>query len=252
MNKREVDPAILWRRFKEEGCQKAREALIERYAGLARITASRKHSPASGIEYEDLVSETLLALTKAVDQFDPSRGVKFETYAIGLMRGGVLEHMRDWDWMPRSLRTSARALAAAYERLLTRLGRRPNDGEWALEAGLSEEVLAGVLDLLQRGNVTSLEALTKPQGYAQTLDLREVLPNEQDCFEAAQERVLRGVVLRAIAALPQREAKTILLYYYREITYKRIGERLGVSESRAYQLHQQALGRLQKTLEGKI
>src|SRR5687767_11694439 len=95
----------LWQEYKRYGDTRARDELIKHYAYLVKITAGRVISnlPPS-LERDDLVSAGVLGLIKAVDQFDPTRQVKFETYAIALIRGAILEMLREDDWVPRSIR----------------------------------------------------------------------------------------------------------------------------------------------------
>src|SRR5205823_1386650 len=111
----EVDARGLWSRYRQRGDERAREALIDHYSYLVRITAGRVGGgvPAS-VDREDLVSAGMIGLIRAVDLFDPARGVKFETYAISLIRGAVLEILRSQDWAPRSLRDRLKLLQRAY------------------------------------------------------------------------------------------------------------------------------------------
>src|SRR5258705_12042559 len=101
--------ADAWIRYKQSGDAKARAEIINQYAYLVKITAGRVVSnlPPS-LEREDLVSAGVVGLIKAVDQFDTNRQVKFETYAIALIRGAILEKLREGDWVPRSVREPAK------------------------------------------------------------------------------------------------------------------------------------------------
>ncbi|HZT44055.1 MAG TPA: sigma-70 family RNA polymerase sigma factor, partial [Chthonomonadaceae bacterium] len=101
----EVSVTTLWTRLKLYRDKNARELLIQRYAHLVSITAGRLFGPLPcGIEKDDLVGAGVVGLVKAVDQFDPERGIKFETYAITLIRGAILEMLRGDDWVPRLVR----------------------------------------------------------------------------------------------------------------------------------------------------
>src|SRR5512142_2693676 len=119
-----------WRRYKQFGDSDARAAIIEQYAYLVKITAGRVVSslPPS-LERDDLVSAGVVGLIKAVDQFDTKRQVKFETYAIALIRGAILEMLREEDWVPRSVRERVKQLEKTYLSLETALGRPATDEE---------------------------------------------------------------------------------------------------------------------------
>src|SRR4028119_2373402 len=103
-----------WRRFKRQNDTKARDAIIDNYSYLVKITAQRvvTNLPPN-LEREDLYTAGAMGLIKAVDQFDPGRQVKFETYAIALIRGAILESLRGEAWGPRPLRGRARRLERA-------------------------------------------------------------------------------------------------------------------------------------------
>ena len=94
-----------WYRFKHQGEKSARDAIIANYSYLVRITAGRiAGGVPPSLDREDLVGAGVIGLIKAVDQFDSGRNVKFETYAIALIRGAILELLRGEDWAPRSVR----------------------------------------------------------------------------------------------------------------------------------------------------
>jgi len=121
----------------------ARDERIRKHAYLVYISAQRllpRHCPQ--ISLEDLEGEGYVALVSAADRFDPARGVRFSTFAIAMIRGRILEYLREQDWMPRLLRTQLRALDAATSRLEETLQRAPSDIEIAEEMGIAEEKLS--------------------------------------------------------------------------------------------------------------
>src|SRR5688572_15201075 len=120
----------IWFRFKHRGDLRARETLIDNYSYLVKITAGRIASgvPPS-LDREDLISAGVIGLIRAVDQFDSTREVKFETYAIALIRGAILELLRGEDWAPRSVRDKIKMLERTYASLEIRAGRPATDEE---------------------------------------------------------------------------------------------------------------------------
>src|SRR5919112_2721168 len=104
-----------WRRFKANRDPKARGAIIDNYSYLVKITSGRvvTNLPPN-LERDDLYTAGAMGLIKAVDQFDPGRQVKFETYAIALIRGAILESLREEDWVPRSVRERAKTLERTF------------------------------------------------------------------------------------------------------------------------------------------
>src|SRR5271170_7086022 len=112
-----------WIYFKVHKKPAARVELINHYSYLVKITAGRLvTSLPGGLDREDLIGAGVIGLVKSVDQFDPTRDVKFETYAIALIRGAILEMLRDEDWVPRSIREKLKALDRAMMALETSLG----------------------------------------------------------------------------------------------------------------------------------
>src|ERR1700749_2123919 len=121
-----------WVDFKVHKDPEARVDLINHYSYLVKITAGRLvTSLPGGMDREDLIGAGVIGLIKSVDQFDPTRDVKFETYAIALIRGAILEMLRDEDWVPRSIREKLKALDRTVLMLETRFGRPASEGEIA-------------------------------------------------------------------------------------------------------------------------
>jgi RNA polymerase sigma factor FliA len=231
----EVSVATLWKLFKEDKSQKARSQIIERYAHLFGQMPS-------GIEKDDLVSAGVVGLIKAVDQFDPNRGIKFETYAITLIRGAILEMLRGDDWVPRLVRDQQKQLKQAQIRLEARSGRPASEAELAREMGISSEKLDKLLGNIGRTKMLSLDDFRPGDSQRCLADMLPTdAPSPLECVVVVERcRTLTEAVKR----LPDRERTVVALYYHECLTFKEIGGVLTVSESRAYQLHGQAVSRL--------
>lgn len=244
----EISTARLWQEFKQGGNEDARCELIQRYAHLVSITAGRLFGPLpSGVERDDLVGAGVLGLVKAVDQFDPGRGIKFETYAITLIRGAILEMLRGDDWVPRLIRDQQKQLKAAYMRLEARLGRPATEEEVAAELGITTEKLDKLLTNIGRSTLLSLDDLRLGSEQQRLVDL---LPTDAPSpLESVSLRERKRSLTSAVDRLPDRERTVVALYYHEGLTFKEIGQVLSVSESRAYQLHSQAVMRLRGYLD---
>lgn len=240
----------LWRQYKNAQSQDARGQLIQRYAHLVSITAGRLFGPLpSGVERDDLIGAGVVGLVKAVDQFDPMRGIKFETYAITLIRGAILEMLRGDDWVPRLVRDQQKQLKQAYMRLEARLGRPASEEEVANELGVSTDKLDKLLTNIGRANLLSLDDLRIGSEQQRLVDL---LPTDGPSpLESVAVRERKRALAAAVDKLPDRERTVVSLYYHEGLTFKEIGSVLTVSESRAYQLHAQAVTRLRGYLESE-
>lgn len=241
---RSMDDA--WRRFKAQGDPKARANIIDNYAYLVKITAGRvvTNLPPN-LEREDLYTAGAMGLIKAVDQFDPGRQVKFETYAIALIRGAILESLREEDWVPRSIRERAKTLERSFFELEIKHGIPPTESQVAEHLGISLDELNKMMTETGRGTVLSLDDLILGSEGSERLHLSDVIPDDGKgpvSDVEMRERVRQLGV--AIDRLPERERLVIVLYYYEGLTFKEIGRVLSVSESRVYQLHTQAVLRM--------
>jgi|SRR5579884_413002 len=235
-----------WRRYKLLDDLRAREKLIQHFAYLVKITAGRVVSKLpSSMERDDLVSAGAVGLIKAVDQYDLTRQVKFETYAIALIRGAILETLREDDWVPRSVRERVKTLERTYLDMEARLGRPASEEEIAGSLGMEPEEFQKLLVETGRTSLLSLEDVLIGGEGAEKLHLLDVLPDDSAApsFEAEMHERRRRLG-KAVDRLPERERLVIALYYYEGMTFKEIGKILEISESRAYQLHAQAILRL--------
>src|SRR5437868_3998456 len=143
-----------WASFKVYKDPEARNELINHYSYLVKITSGRLvTSLPGGLEREDLIGAGVIGLIKSVDQFDPTRDVKFETYAIALIRGAILEMLRDEDWVPRSIREKLKALDRCMMSLETQFGRPANEIEIAETLGISVTEVNELMARMGRTNV---------------------------------------------------------------------------------------------------
>jgi len=242
----------IWRQYKQKADPKAREALINRYAYLVKITAGRvvANLPPN-LDREDLHQAGVIGLIKAVDQFDASRNVKFETYAIALIRGAILEMLREQDWVPRSIREKVKNLERVHIQLESRLGRPPTDEELASELNMSLDQFYALLSDAGRSTVVSLDDLLLSD-TGDDIHFMDVIQDDAISPSAEVEwNLKREALSQAIDRLPEREKHVIALYYQEGLTYKEIGLVLGVSESRVYQLYRQAVNKLRRYLSAQ-
>lgn len=260
------DLGLLWekyavRRRVDGASQEAldlRRQLIEAYAPVARYVVERMNlRPGSALGYEDLLGQAAVGLIDAIDRFDPSRGIKFETYAYHRIRGAVMDMVRDMDWLPRSVRHRESEVAAAFARLQEELGRPPWDEELAGALGITLDELDQIAQQVELQAIQSLdESISGGNGRHhwngwEAATLGESLPDRQapSPEEHLERWAQRDLLAKAIDALPESERTVVSLYYYEGLTLKEIGRVLGVTESRACQIHGKAVLRLRAQLQ---
>ncbi len=153
------DDAELIRRYRVDGDERAREALVERYLPLAQRLARRyKHS---GEELDDLYQVASLALLKALERFDPDRGSDFSSYAVPTILGEVKRHFRDHTWavhVPRDLQERTIKVSGAIEELGKATGRSPSVRELSERLDLEPEAIVEALSATSAYAALSLEA----------------------------------------------------------------------------------------------
>jgi len=249
--KQEVAIDRIWEQFHKGHDKHYRNLLMEHYRDLVKYCAERVHSKLPGkVELDDLVSAGMFGLMDAIDAFDPSRGVKFETYCSPRIKGSILDELRSMDWVPRLVRARAHQLARATHSLEIHLGRKPTEEEIAEELKLDMEGF----DKLQRdANATSQVSLdTKYNEGDNEKDIREidVIKDEksENPVTEAQKRDLKNLLTKG---LTRAERLIIVLYYYEEMTMKEIGATLDLSESRVSQMHSSIVARLKAQMNNR-
>tara|TARA_R110000751_G_scaffold6758_4_gene28590 strand:+ start:220 stop:921 length:702 start_codon:yes stop_codon:yes gene_type:complete len=217
--------------------------LLTQYMPLVRRQALtlQVRLPAS-IELDDLIQAGMVGLLEALGRFDATQGATFATFASQRIRGAMMDELRTRDWLPRSVRRSARAVDNAVRQLEQQLGRAPEENEIAhhLEMPLSE--YQQLLNDTNSDQLLPFEELVADGG--------EPVSNElsHSPFEQLLDGQQRQTLIDAIDALPEREKLLMALYYQEELNLKEVGAVLGVTESRVSQLHSQAVSRLRARL----
>jgi RNA polymerase sigma factor FliA len=226
--------------------QDAPDQLVERHAPLVkRIALHVRSRLPDGIELDDLVQVGLIALLEAARAYAPDKGASFETYAGIRIRGAMLDEVRRTDWIPRSVYRQQRQLGTAIAAVESRTGASASSEDIASELGVSLDEYFRMASAAAAPQVLSLDERDE-DGRG---DWREQLPDESgDPGEQVESDQFRAGLAQAIAALPEREALVMSLYYDEELNLKEIGAVLGVSESRVCQLHGQALSRLRSRM----
>jgi RNA polymerase sigma factor for flagellar operon FliA len=253
-NLKAIELKDLWRRYKDDDDPKARERLVLAYAPLVKYVAGRMSSglPAH-VEEADLISYGLLGLISAIERFDPSREIRFETFAITRIKGSIIDELRSLDWVPRSVRAKAREIERMNAKLEHQLHRAPTDQEMSEALGVTVDEFQESLTRISNSSVVALDELwTVSDASGDQVSLLDTI-QDPTAADPAQEMDLTDMKDRladAIARLPEREKLVIALYYYENLTLREIGEVLGVTESRVSQLHTKAVLRLKSRLQG--
>ena len=198
------------------------------------------------MEYEDLVSYGIFGLIDAIDKFDRSKDVKFETYASLRIRGAILDQIRKMDWIPRAVRQKQKKIDEAIKNIEMKTGKTALDEEIASELGVSEDEYLNWQSQLKVTNVVSLNEFVE-QGTEPAMDATKNSHFAQP-EDVVAESELKEVLAQSLETLTEKERRVIELYYYEELTLKEISSILEVSESRISQLHTRALAKMKKKM----
>lgn len=239
----------LWRDFKRTGDKELRNILIEKYLPLVKYIAERLLSKLpQNIELDDLTSAGIFGLMDAIEGFDLTRGVKFETYCTTRIRGAILDELRSLDWVPRIVRNKANRIESTWKTLEMEFGRAPTDAEMAERMGMS---LPEYEELLRQASAITIVSLTdKAREEQGSKELRKIDLLENKKQKDPEDELRRKEVTEFITkGLSRKERLIMLLYYYEDLTMREIGATLNLSESRVCQLHSRIIFRLKNQLK---
>ncbi len=233
----------LWSDYTANPSSELREKIIMEYAPLVKVVAGRLSMYLGyNVEYDDLVSYGIFGLIDAIDKFDATKAVKFETYASLRVRGAILDQIRKMDWIPRTVRQRQKQITAAIKEIELNTGRNATDEEIAAALGISEGEYDEWQSQMKVTNLVSLDEFVE-QG-SDVADNRGLSSQPERPEEAIEKEELKKMLLEALELLTEKEKKVVLLYYYEELTLKEISHILEVSESRVSQLHTKALQKM--------
>jgi len=212
--------------YRRTGDRRLRDELVEAHVPLAQFLARRfSHR---GEAHEDLVQVALLGLLKAVDRFDPERGLQFSTFATPTIVGEIKRHFRDKGWamrVPRRVQELHLHLARVIGSLSQELGRSPTVAEIATNVGGSEEE---VLEAMEAGGMYRLASLDGPAATGEeAADLASMIGDADPEFDRIDHQVELSSLL---ADLPEREQTIVYLRFFRGLTQSEIADRVGISQ----------------------
>ena len=239
----------IWYLYKNEtnkdNKSKYKEEIIIKYVDLVKIVASKLFNYyAQKIEYEDLVGYGIIGLIDAIDKFDYTKNIKFETYASIRIKGAIMDEIRKQDWVPRAIRQKSKQLNNAIKTLEDKLCREATKEEIAQYMNISIDELLKLIDETSTFNIMSIEEEIADNYKIQIIDTN--IKNSPENQLIYNDNI--NELAKAIDTLNDKEKLIINLYYYENLTYKEISEIVGLSESRISQIISVCLSKLKKFL----
>ena len=246
--KEEIDIEQVWIDYKAEPSESVRNLIVEHYLPLVKYIAERVHSKLpSEVDCDDLISAGIFGLMDAIDAFDLSRGIKFQTYCAPRVRGAILDGLRAMDWVPRLVRSRTNKVSTARNTLEKQFGRKPTHDEIADEMGISMEEYDKIRKDSSTVGMSSLDRKFTDTDSSREMREIDVLVDrsQQNPLSITQRKDLKELISKGLS---RAERLIIILYYFEEMTMKEIGMTLDLSESRVSQMHASVLARLRAGL----
>ncbi len=224
------------------GQENLAELLEEFLPMIRRIASAMAAKNPFSLDIEDLTSAGVMGLLSASKRFDPTREIKFRTFAEYRIRGMMLDEIRMMDWVPRSVRSRRDQIRQVIEEFQHKHDHPPTIQQIGKTLGVSEEELEQIL-----GYDPRLISLDEPVAVGEdSCTLRDVLPDSDnpDPFMACVNAEMKAALEAALVTLSDRQREVLHLYYHLGLTLKEIGKRLGLTESGVCRIHAGALRQL--------
>ena len=234
----------LWKKYKDDDNQQAREEIILKHLGLVRYAVGRiiimlpDH-----IEADDLESYGIIGLIQAVEKFNHQRGVEFSTFALPRIKGEIYDYLRSRDWLPDNMRREIKLVEEERENFKAETGSEPDQKKLAELAGIKEDRLNTIERHSQLANWISLSH------DFEGVELIELIAADlEQAVDQLTEEEAVDLLAEKLDQLSENEKLVLTLYYYEELTQVEIAEIIELSAARVSQIHSQAIRRLRGML----
>lgn len=199
------------------------------------------------VELDDLIQAGAIGMLTAIDQYDPKKGIGMSTYVTQRVRWAMIDELRDRDWVPRRVRSNAREISAAIQKIEQETGGIAGEAEVAACMGVPLEEYQQMLVDTNSSQFYSLEELQEEF----TGDIEQ--PGTQHEMLNPLHDLMKGKLAKQVSLvikeLPEREQVLLNLYYQQELNMKEVGIILGITETRVSQLHSQAIKRIRARMD---
>ena len=247
----ETELNSIWYRFSLKQSPKLKNDLIMQYLWLVKYVQKQMNLPKDSVlSNEDFTSIGILGLSEAIDRFELSRGIKFESYAIPRIRGIIQDELRKLDWLSRTARKKAQDFLNANDELRNEVGREATQQEIMSKLNVTPEQYEKYL----AAAAAAKASFSMSDSHYITIDNEDIdiLDNIDNQEENSLDKIVNvekmDFLTKYLKELNEKKRLVMSLYYFEELTFKEIGTLLNVSESRVCQIHTQVLSELKKKL----
>lgn len=232
----DIDP--IWFEYKETPTEALKTKIIEKYMPLVKRVAGKMYRTLPPhVDLDDITQFGSLGLMRAVNNYDPTVGVNFETFAAASIRGLILDELRSLDWAPRSLRRRQREINKASSELESVFERAPTREEIAVHLSLTPAEVVATQQATEAAKTKSLDESVEDGSdtwskYESVEDSSQVDPET-----VRHSKMVHSSISGFVRSLPLQEQLVVCLYYYEGLTLAEVGRVCGIPESRASQIH---------------
>lgn len=235
----------LWIKYSKYNDKEAKNNLIIKYMPIVKHIVKRICiSEISQADFDDLVSQGMIGLIDAINKYDISKGVKFETYASIRIKGEIIDYLRRKDWIPRSLKQRYKIIETTIECLEQKYNREPTTDEIMEATNLSKNDVLKTLSYINAGFISSFEEVIENNLRINSIPNSDIVNPEDKVMMLDLKKYLAD----SINKLNEREKLIITLYYYEDLNYKEISKILNLTESRISQINSKAIKKLKSYL----
>ncbi|MDQ2678704.1 MAG: sigma-70 family RNA polymerase sigma factor [Actinomycetota bacterium] len=229
---------VLFEQYKATGAVRLRNELVVRHRSVAEAVARRFSG--RGEPLEDLTQVAHFALIRAVERYDPERGVPFVGFAVPTILGELKRHFRDKTWsgtVSRSVKELLPRVRAATESIEMETGSSATPAQIAEHLGVDIEQ---VIEALDAGRSYKASSLSTP-GPSGGTPMGERIVAREDGIGASVDKVL---VESLLEQLDDRGRRIVELRFYGEMSQDAIAKELGISQMHVSRLLRRALEQL--------
>jgi|3_EtaG_2_1085321.scaffolds.fasta_scaffold00221_13 RNA polymerase sigma factor for flagellar operon FliA len=242
----------VWDVYLKDRDDKSKNKLVEHYFTFVNKIATTLSRKLNGhVSQPELASHGVDGLYKAIENFDVTRGNKFETYAYIRIRGAMLDGLRKEDWVPRSVRIRENSIQKEQDKLQNASGEKASRSDALKELGINELDYNKHPEKFRARSIFSIESCSNPDidNNDNKKDFNEYLESHKN--SSPDSRIVRMEFLNKLIGrrFTKLEKNIVYLYYYEELTMKEIAKQLKISESRISQIHQSVLKRLKTRIK---
>ncbi|MFE8699101.1 FliA/WhiG family RNA polymerase sigma factor [Cytobacillus sp. FJAT-54145] len=245
-----TEEQLIWEKWVTTRDSHAGNLLVKKYMSLVSYHVQRiSVGLPRNVSRDDLRSLGMIGLYDALEKFDPTRDLKFDTYASFRIRGAIIDGLRKEDWLSRSTREKSKRIEAAIEKLEQKYMRTVSAKEIALELNLTEEEVYTTMNEYFFANILSIDEQPNEQDEkeGQSFVLKD------DKAEIPEEKVMKDELIQEMAnmisSLNEKEQLVLSLFYQEELTLTEIGQVMDLSTSRISQIHSKAIFKLRQSLK---